>query len=49
MPEWKNVESPMKPTTGLPVARAKPDPAEMDEPMQNRKSAQRRGGSMPSV
>ena len=39
----------MKPTTGLPEARAKPLPAEMDEPMQTRKSAVRRGGSRPNV
>ena len=47
--EWKNVESPMKATTVLPEARAKPLPAEMDDPMQTRKSAHLRGGSMPSV
>lgn len=49
IPEWKKVESPIKPTTGLPEARAKPLPADTDEPMQTRKSAVRRGGSRPRV
>ena len=49
MPEWKKVESPMKATTVLPEALAKPLPAEMEEPMQTRKSAHLSGGSMPRV
>ena len=49
MPEWKNVESPINATTGLPEARAKPLPAETEDPMQTRKSAVRSGGSMPRV
>ena len=49
MPEWKKVESPMKPTTVLPEPMAKPEPPETEEPMQKRKSAQRNGGSMPRV
>jgi len=39
----------MKATTGLPEAREKPLPADTEEPMQTRKSAMRRGGSMPRV
>lgn len=49
MPEWKKVESPMKASVGLPEAVAKPEPADTDEPMQNRKSAMRSGGSRPRV
>ena len=49
MPEWKKVESPMKPTTGRSETIAKPLPAETDEPMQKRKSAARRGGTIPRV
>ena len=37
MPEWKNVESPIKATTGLPEARANPAPAETDEPMEQQR------------
>jgi len=36
-------------TTGRPEAAAKPDPDEMEDPMQNRKSAMLKGGSSPRV
>lgn len=49
MPEWKNVESPMNPTTGRSETMANPLPADTEDPMQNRKSAARKGGTMPSV
>ena len=49
MPEWKKVESPIKASTGFCEKRANPEPAEMDEPMQYKKSAAFNGGAMPKV
>ena len=49
IPEWKNVESPIKEITFLSVALENPQPVPTDEPMQMRKSPVDRGGRNPRV